>query len=101
MRTSSRIDDRIVRLERAARPLVGLGDPQHLVHTVEDADQFRIDLVCADDTEDGTGRSRRPVHVHAQLDEACDHRIDLNFSGPLLHDDDHDYSPIRESGPFL
>jgi hypothetical protein len=29
--------------------------PQHLMNTIKDANQFRIDLVRADDTEDGAG----------------------------------------------
>ncbi len=101
IRTSSRIDHRVFRLEGAARALVGLGDAQHLVHAVEDADQLRVDFVRTDDAQHGAGRSRRPMHVHPQLDQPRDDRVDLNLGGPLFHDDDHDYSPIRESGPFL
>ena len=35
----------------------------------------------------------RPVHVHAQLDEAGDDRLDLRLGGPFFHDDDHDSTP--------
>ena len=94
-------DHGVFRLVGAARALVGLADPQHFVHAVEDADQLGIDFVRTDDTQNGAGRSRRPMHVHPQFDQACDHRVDLNLGGPLFHDDDHNYSPIRESGPSL
>ena len=60
------------------------------MHAVEDADQLRVDLVRADDAEHRARRARRSVHVHAQFDEARDHRVDLRLGGPFLHYDDHD-----------
>ncbi len=88
-RTSSTDDDRVLRLERAAGALVRLADPQHLVDAVEDPDQLGIDLVGADDAEDGARDAGRTVHIHPQLDQARNHRINLRLGGALVHYDDH------------
>ena len=83
-------DDRVLRLEGAAGPLVWLRDAQHLVHAVEDADELRIDLVRTHDAQHGARCAGRPVHVHAQFDQPRDHRVDLYLGGTLFHHDDHD-----------
>ena len=51
-------DDSVLRLEGAAGPLIGLGDPQHFVNAVEYADQFGIDLVRPHHAQDGARGAR-------------------------------------------
>ena len=88
-------DDGVFRLERAAGALVGLGDAQHLVHAVKELDELLLDLVGADDAEHRPRGAGRAVHVHPELDQPGDDRVDLRLRGALLHDDNHYCSPIR------
>ena len=53
-------------------------------------DELRVDLVRADDAEHRARRAGRAVHVHAQLDQPRDDRVDLRLGGAFFHYDDHD-----------
>ena len=66
-------DDRVLRLERAARELVGLGDPHDLLHAVEHFEQRADRPADVPPTAPITVRSapRRPVHVESHLDQAA------------------------------
>ena len=89
-------DDGVLRLERAAGELVGLGDPQHFLHAVEHLEQPRVELpLPADRAEHRAQRAGRPVHVEAHLDELRDDALDLLVGRPLLHDYNHDVLPLQ------
>ena len=49
----------------------------------------RIDLAAADHAEHDARRAGRAVHVHAELDQVGDHRLDLRVRRPFLHHDNH------------
>ena len=69
--------------------LYGSRDAQHFVHAVLDLDQLRIAGAVADGANDRARRARRSMHVKPHLDELRDHRLNLRFGCPLLHDDNH------------
>ena len=83
-------DDGVLGLERAARELVGLGDPHHLVHAVEHLEQPRV-VLPSPPTAPMTVRSDPVDRCTSKpiCDQLGDHALDLLLACAFLHHHDH------------